>query len=326
MGFLAEDQGLFRDPSSSSASNVPLEEQAKGDQDHEKLAKAEATKRKKAIPLYIGLATGFCGSFTSFSSFARDVFLALSNNLPTPIDHPHPGSTAPPVASTVSRDGGYSFEAILHVVISTLALSLGGLIIGAQLAVFMDPITPRVHGSFAWKVVDRAMVVLAFGCWLGAILLAIFPPSNAWRGEAVFALVFAPLGCLLRYYVSLKLNPLVPAFPLGTFAVNMFGSAIEGMCFDIQHVGVGVMGQLGGGVVGCQILQGVMDGFCGCLTTVSTWVAEINGLQRKHGWGYAFGSVLGGLCLMVIIMGSVRWTVGYSDPICNTGYTSKIHG
>jgi len=138
--------------------------------------------------------------------------------------------------------------------------------------------------------------------------------------------VFAPIGCLLRFYASLKLNSLVPSFPLGTFAVNMLGTAIEGMCYDIQHVRVGVMGRVGGGMVGCQILQGVQDGFCGCLTTISTWVAEINGLKRKHGWAYAFGSVFGGLCLMVIVMGSVRWSVGFSTPVCDTGYTSKVHG
>ena len=105
-------------------------------------AKADATKRKKAIPLYIGLATGFCGSYTT-SSFARDVFLALSNDLPTPIDHPHPGTITPNPSSTVSRNGGYSFEAILHVIITTLALSLGGLVAGAQIAIFLDPYTPE---------------------------------------------------------------------------------------------------------------------------------------------------------------------------------------
>ena len=138
--------------------------------------------------------------------------------------------------------------------------------------------------------------------------------------------MFAPLGCLLRFYASIKLNGLVPTFPLGTFAINMLGTAVEGMCYDIQHVRVGVMGRVGGGMIGCQILQGMQDGFCGCLTTISTWVAEINGLRRKHGWIYAFFSVLGGLCLMVIVMGSVRWTVGFSEPVCDTGYTSKQHG
>ena len=328
LGFLMEDENMFRDPSQSSR-DVFLGERLrdlKPGPDLKELNKAEAAKRKKAIPLYIGLATGLCGSFTSFSSFARDAFLALSNDLPTPIDHRYTNAVPPPVSSTVSRNGGYSFEAFLHVVVATIALSLGGYIAGAQIAVFAHPIIPRIHRRVVQKFVDPAVVFLGFGCWLGAVFLAIWPPANAWRGEVVFALVFAPIGCLLRFYASLKLNSLVPSFPLGTFAVNMLGTAIEGMCYDIQHVRVGVMGRVGGGMVGCQILQGVQDGFCGCLTTISTWVAEINGLKRKHGWAYAFGSVFGGLCLMVIVMGSVRWSVGFSTPVCDTGYTSKVHG
>lgn len=335
MGFLSEDQGLFRDRSESKKTTTGRSaEKRNGREDYiqededemAKMSKAEHSKRKKTIPLFIGLSTGFCGSFTSFSTFARDVFLALSNDLPSPIDHPHPGINDPSTTSTISRNGGYSFEAALQVVLYTLALSLGGLIAGAQIAIFLDGLLPRIHGSFTRKFVDPLFVVLGFGCWLGAIFLAIWPPHHTWRGEVVFALVFAPLGCLLRFYASLKLNGIVPAFPLGTFAVNMLGCAVEGMCYDIQHVGVGIMGRVGGGMIGCQILQGIMDGFCGTLTTVSTWVSEINGLKRKHGWGYAFGSIMGGFCLLVVIMGSVRWSVGYQDPVCDTGYTSKIHG
>ena len=324
MGFLSEDQRLFRDRSTSEI------RRSKSGDDLDDTDKGDATKLKKSIPLYIGLATGFCGSFTSFSSFARDFFLALSNDLPSPINHPHPGVTAS-TSSTVSRNGGYSFEAFLHIVIMTLALSIGGLIAGAQIAVFLGSYTPRIHGSFVRKYIDKFVVFLAFGCWLGAVFLAIWPPDRSsstetWRGEVLFALVFAPLGCLLRFYASIRLNALVPAFPLGTFAVNMFGTAVEGMCYDLQHAGLGASRLVGGGLVGCQVLQGVMDGFCGTLTTVSTWVAEINALKRKHGWFYAFASVVGALGLLLIIMGSVKWTIGYQEPVCNTGYTSKIHG
>ncbi|KAK3703920.1 hypothetical protein LTR37_014138 [Vermiconidia calcicola] len=335
MGFLAEDQGLFNNSANNTLMSMPAnvtteteKQKYQSDiaEDYDKFVRAEATKRKKAIPLYIGLATGFCGSFTSFSSFARDMFLALSNKLPYPISHPHPGTAAPFTDATVGRNGGYGFEAFLHVVITTLALSLGGLVIGAQLAVFLESSTPRIHGNFVRKFLDPGMVVLAFGCWLGAVFLAIWPPADVWRGQVLFSLVFAPVGCFLRFFISMKLNGIIPSFPLGTFAVNMLGTAIEGMCFDIQHIRVGVMGRIGGGVVGCQVLQGVLDGFCGCLTTVSTWVAEINTLKRKHGWRYAFGSVLGGLCLMIVIMGSVRWSVGYTVPACNVGYPNKIHG
>lgn len=337
MGFLAEDQSLFRTSSPSTAMNGSHGNGALSSKHAAALEdKPTHTARKKALPLYIGLTTGFCGSLTSFSSFARDYFLALSNDLPTPLSHPVPNPSAALIQSTTPRNGGYGFQAWLHVVLATLALSLGGLVTGAQLAVFAARITPRIHGPFVQRFVDPAMVLLGWGCWLGAILMAIFPPdrpsgpaaqpTETWRGEVLFAIVFAPAGCLLRFYLSRRLNGLVPSFPLGTFTVNMLGTAIEGMCWDIQHVGVGIMGRVGGGRTGCQVLQGVLDGFCGCLTTVSTWVAEINGLKRRHGWAFAFASVVGGLGLLVVIMGSVRWSVGWTNPMCATGYVGKVHG
>jgi len=331
LGFLAEEKRLFSDtwaPSTSTRSEKRASKRSDGSSGPAQVTAAERMKIKKTIPLYNGLATGFCGSFTSFSSFQRDVFLALSNALPTPVNHRYASSTQVTNSSTVSRNGGYSFMALLGIIIATIALSLGGMIIGTHVALFIERCTPRLSSRLLSRILDPLMLVLGWGCWLGAIFLAIWPPdrfdgNEQWRGTVLFALVFAPLGCLLRFYASLKLNPLVPSFPLGTFAVNMLGTAVEGMCYDIQHVGVGIMGMVGGGRVGCQVLQGVQDGFCGCLTTVSTWVAEINGLKRRNGYVYAFVSVVGGLCLMVVIMGSVRWTVGFSSSVCDTGYPNK---
>ncbi|KAK5136997.1 hypothetical protein LTR08_001504 [Meristemomyces frigidus] len=334
MGFLSEDQQLFQD----SASGPPADEKKADDSpsrpmDRNKESKAEHSKRKKTIPLYIGLATGFCGSFTSFSSFARDAFLGLANSLPAPVNHRYTG-TAPTPSSAIGRQAGYSFESWAAVIITTIALSFSGLIVGGQLALLLAPITPRISVRLARRLLDPSAVILAFGCWLAAILLCIWPPDRSspaddetWRGTALFALVFAPLGCLLRFYASLKLNGLVASFPLGTFAVNMLGTAVEGMCYDLQHSALRLAaGGIGGGRLACQVLQGVMDGFCGCLTTISTWVAEINGLRRRHGWVYAGASVLGALCLMVVIMGPVRWTMGFGDTACNTGYPNKVHG
>lgn len=329
MGFLTEDRQLFRDEWMArerlhpEKNKNPFVGPGPGE-----LSAAERTKVKKTVPLYVGLAVGFCGSFTSFSSFMRDVFLALSNNLPAPVNHPSTGTVT--TSSEVSRNGGYSFLALLAIILATVALSLGALIVGAHTALALDKITPRIPSRFTRRLLDPLMVFLGFGCWLGALFLAIWPPdrfrstTETWRGTVLFPILFAPTGCLLRFYASVKLNALVPSFPLGTFAANMFGTAIQGMCYDIQHVGVGINGSVGGGLVGCQVLQGVQDGFCGCLTTVSTWVGEINGLRRRSAYFYACASVVGGFCLMVVIMGSVRWSVGWSAPVCDTGYVSRI--
>ena len=250
----------------------------------------------------------------------RDCFFALSNALHVPIPHP---SIAPiPQTLNVHRNPGYSFMALLAVLIVTVGLSLGALQVGAHLALGLDPYTPSIPFLFSRKVVDRSIVFIAFGCWLGAILMTIWPPDRpggpvgdasweqeTWRSQALFALVFAPLGCLLRYYASLHLNGKIKSFPLGTFAVNIFGTMMEAIFLDLQRVPVG-------GMVGCQVLQGMSDGFCGCLTTVSTWVVELKGLKLRHAYVYGFTSVGVGLSLMVVITGSLQWTIGFSSVLC----------
>ncbi|KAL8953688.1 MAG: hypothetical protein Q9222_000472 [Ikaeria aurantiellina] len=306
MGFLIEDRKFFSDEGwirhrspSSSQPQHPLDE--------EQQRKRHSTV-KKTIPLYIGLSTGFCGSFTSFSSFIRDIFLALANRLPVPLSHPSSGPLINP-ASTIPRNGGYSVMALLAVIIITIVLCLSALIAGAHLAIATERFTPSIKYFFARRILDRGIVILGFGCWLGAILMAIWPPDRHkgypeyWRGTAVFAIVFAPLGCLARFYVSLALNSKIKSFPLGTFTINIVGTALEGMLWDLQHS----QSSVGGGRVGCQVLQGMMDGFCGAATTVSTWVAELEGLRRGHAYVYGGVSVSVGLGVMVCVMGSVLW-------------------
>lgn len=326
MGFLAEDRRLFRQ-------GWGLTAQEKDDDDFSDplQARTEHNKTKKTIPLYIGLATGFCGSFTSFSSFIRDVFFALSNDLPSPINHPYLSDTPISASSTISRNGGYSIMAVLAVIFITLTLCLCALKVGAHIAILLDPIAPVLPFHFLRRILDPIIVFIAFGAWLGAVLLAILPPdrpggpsskgswvNETWRGQAIFACVFAPVGCLIRFYASLHLNGLKASFPLGTFCVNIFGTAVLGMAFDLQHVALGDSGLVGGGILSCQVLQGIMDGFCGCLTTVSTWIVEISTLKRAHGYVYGATSVAVGLAISVVVMGSVRWTVGWTAAACVT--------
>ena len=60
-----------------------------------------------------------------------------------------------------------------------------------------------------------------------------------------------------------------------------------------------------------------MEGFCGCVTTVSTWVAELGALERRHGWRYGVVSVGVGTGVLVVVMGSVGWTRGFDSTVCD---------
>ncbi|KAF2706031.1 hypothetical protein K504DRAFT_386887 [Pleomassaria siparia CBS 279.74] len=324
LGYLSEDRRLFR----QEWGKVRLGKEK--DSAFDSASKRERHRKvKSTIPLYIGLATGFCGSFTSFSSFMRDTFFALSNDLPSPINHPSPSGTIPNTSSTVPRNDGHSFMALVAVIFITIALCFAALKIGAHIAIFLDSYMLVLHFDFLRKFLDRIIVFVAFGAWVGAIIMAIIPPDRpggpnskgswakeTWRGQAIFACVFAPVGCLIRFYASLHLNGIKDSFPLGTFCVNIFGTAVLGMAYDLQHVAFGDGRLAGGSIVSCQVLQGIMDGFCGSLTTVSTWMLEINSLKRVHGYIYGMTSVGAGLAILVAVMGSVRWTVGWMPIAC----------
>lgn len=296
MGFLTEDRKLFLNEWGRPVYDDAIRGGVAGDE----LVKAKKAHlaAKKTIPLYVGMATGFCGSFTSFSTFIRDVFLALSNDLTVPGTH---GPTEP-------RNGGYSFMALLAVLITDVTLSLGAYTIGTHLAGLTEGFLPSIPFFVSRKIIDRAAVVLGWGCWLGSVFLAIFPPWNDWRGKIVFSLVFAPIGCLARFYLAMYLNAKKPSFPLGTFAANILGTMILAGAWDVAHATKGF--------ISCQVMQGLEDGLCGCLTTVSTWVAELHSLKKLHSYIYGTASVLVALASMVIIMGSLRWTEGLDHLYC----------
>ena len=203
----------------------------------------------------------------------------------------------------------------MAVVIIEPAVSLSALRAGAHLALLLQPVTPVLPFRLTRQFLDPLGVILAFGCWMGAIFLSIFPPGNRihWRFRAGFPLVFAPLGCLLRFYASRHMNAIMPSFPLGTFVANIFGTMVLGMSWDLQHArSIGAASHLS-----CAVLQGIMEGFCGCLTTVSTWVLELSSLRRRHAWIYGLASVGVGVGFLVVIMGSMGWTIGFARPTCS---------
>jgi fluoride exporter len=343
LGFLSEDRQLFN-LEDNSQSNIPTEIESDDDQREDgagetnmsgtvnpsnlETNKAAARKAhmalKKTIPLYIGLATGFCGSFTSFSTFILDVFLALSNNAPTIISSDKSSSIIP-------RNGGFSFMAVLAHITLTICLCLSGLKLGAHIAIAAQSITPAIPIFFMRKILDRTVVVLAWSAWLGAVFMTIWPPDRpsgpaangntswsqeTWRGQVLCSLVFSPLGCVGRFYASVLLNGMSSTFPVGTFVVNVFGTIIFGVAWDLQRAPL-ISGDVGGGQVGCQVLQGVQDGFCACFTTVSTWILELTSLRRRHAYFYGAMSVGISLCALVAIMGTLLWTRGFSEPACS---------
>lgn len=126
--------------------------------------------------------------------------------------------------------------------------------------------------------------------------------NHAWRPLATAALVFSFPGTLTRYILSTQLNPRLQAFPLGTLLANEFATALIAACHIIQRA------PSPPSPVSCSILQGIIDGFCGCLSTISTFVVELCTLHRRKAWIYFALSYGLGQLILLLMLGPAWWT------------------
>jgi fluoride ion exporter CrcB/FEX len=102
-----------------------------------------------------------------------------------------------------------------------------------------------------------------------------------------------------------QLNTLIPSFPLGTFAANLFGTALLGTFHVLQSASHPLS------VASCTLIQGLADGYCGCLTTVSTFAAELATLNTaRHKYRYGFTTWGTGQLILVFVFGAMLWGGG----------------
>lgn len=138
----------------------------------------------------------------------------------------------------------------------------------------------------------------------------VLSPTN--RGKATAALLFSFPGALTRYYISLKLNPLRKTLPLGTLAVNTLGTLLLAVFYVSERTRGGALS-----FTSCVMLKGLSDGYCGCLSTVSTFASELTTLQKWQAWRYAALSILVGQIMTVAVIGGAEWGAGVRDvPSC----------
>ncbi len=113
--------------------------------------------------------------------------------------------------------------------------------------------------------------------------------------------VGAALGALLRWWLGLRLNALVPAMPLGTLAANLIGGFLVGVAIALceRHPGLTP-----------EVRLFVITGFLGGLTTFSTYSAEVVTLLESGEYGWAGATAIahlaGSLALTAIGIALVK--------------------
>ena len=150
--------------------------------------------------------------------------------------------------------------------------------------------TPRPMIRYLLSAVGILIYVATFPAY------ARLPPS--YRSQAVASLLFSFPGTLSRYLLALSMNTVMKKIPLGTMTANLLGTGLLGVFHVLQNKHPHVSPHA------CSTLQGLIDGFCGALTTISTFAVELNAMEgSRYAWIYGgISIVISQLLLLVIIL------------------------
>lgn len=124
--------------------------------------------------------------------------------------------------------------------------------------------------------------------------------------KSVLAIVVgAALGALLRWQLGLKLNQLFPTVPPGTLVANLIGAYVIGAAIAFFASFAAIAPEW-------RLL--VITGFCGGLTTFSTFSAELATLLQEGRLFWSFGliaaHVAGSLAMTFAGIATVSWARG----------------
>jgi crcB protein len=104
----------------------------------------------------------------------------------------------------------------------------------------------------------------------------------------------ASAGALLRWVLGLKLNALLPQIPPGTLAANLIGGYVVGLAIAYFAEAPGIAPEW-------RLF--IVTGFCGGLTTFSTFSAEVVALLQQGDLARM------ALAISVHVVGSLAMTV-----------------
>ncbi len=102
-----------------------------------------------------------------------------------------------------------------------------------------------------------------------------------WRAVAAVC-IGGTVGCLLRWFLGLWLNQQSSVMPMGTLAANLIGGYIVGIAVAFFALNTTLAPEW-------RLL--VITGFCGGLTTFSSFSAEVVLMLKQDRWMWACSTV-----------------------------------
>ncbi|KAL3824905.1 hypothetical protein ACJIZ3_020934 [Penstemon smallii] len=256
---------------------------------------------KVSDQLAIGLTTGFLGSLTTFSGWNQKML-------------------------DLSVKGQWVF-AVLGILIG-LFLAAYSIVFGIETAKgfkwlirkrsnkrFICGITTCISNRFQCLLTFMVMLLLMLGLlWgtFGGLEKRVFETGGS-EAELYLACLVGPFGVWMRWLLArlngrgLGKNDTVKWIPFGTLAANVLAACVMAALATVKKAV---------NTKTCDtVVNGIQFGLLGCLSTVSTFVAEFHAMRESiHPWrAYAYATIT---FLISFILG----TLIYSVPVWARGY------
>jgi CrcB protein len=192
----------------------------------------------------------------------------------------------------------YPVSNYFTVLIAVFASSFVGFVIGRHLSTLTVPYSAIISKNAA--CLNKSLSTFFFPLLISLttpllILLACLLPVGRYT-YFIYSVIFAPFGSLTRFVLSLAFN-FNPNFPYGTLLANVFGSYI--------YLGMVAINAYDHSLsfLAMQIVTSMIQGYCGCLTTVSTFILELDSMKkRRYMYTYFIATVLP-IQIVYIILG-----------------------
>lgn len=255
--------------------------------------------------MFVSLTTGYSGTVSSFSSFIMEMFLHSANLTETALK----GEKFP--------NRAYGIMEFLSVLIIHLFVSMTSLLFGMRVAREFDavlgikdketqPCNERVRKfMYGLQVISISLSIPLVV--VHVVLASVYDNySREWTLSAIFGMV----GSLLRYLLARLYNSKNKNFPWGTFLANFVATLMFAVLVIVQRGKKNSKSMIVTSANTSRILVALTNGFCGGLSTISTFIYEGYKLPFRHTMKYYTITIASCYIICVVVLGSYAWTRG----------------
>jgi fluoride ion exporter CrcB/FEX len=203
----------------------------------------------------------------------------------------------PPQAESIARSLGWEVDSLLLYVAEkdTDMHSLPSVHSSASRTIKVDHLDIYDAQYMQLPMVATVLSIIMILLLLGLILVNSGSATAVTNRTMFYAMLLAPTGALLRWSLSgwngtfSLLPPTWRWLPVGTLTANVVGCVVSIVCIALEYR---LQNNLSFDATNFWVigsLRAVKVGFAGCLTTVSTFVAEVSGfMQSRNNHAYPY--------------------------------------